>query len=94
MSNRGKQNKAKDKYPTKSSRGGCPLINEKINARAMKAYEENIANIRASHKNADVPEYVPPIITRADTWLGNWERDDGTYTSDTVREITGLIVSK
>ena len=81
-------------YPTKSSRGGRTLTNEKIRARAKKAYEEKVASIRAEDENAEIPDYEEEDIDRADTWLGNRNYDDGTYTCEAVKEVADLIVSK
>ena len=87
-----KKNKAKDNYPTISSRGGCSLTNERIRNKAELDHFELVTDLRRNDETIEVPEYVPPDITRADTWLGNRQRLDGSYSSDEVRKIAELMV--
>lgn len=92
LSARGKKNKANDKHPTCVSRGGCPLTNDRLRIQAQDDYEQHVAELKAADPNADVPEFVPPTITKADTWLGNRTRRDNSYTSEEVRKVAELMV--
>ena len=94
LSARGKANKAKDKYPTCVSRGGCPLTNERIRTKAIYDHEQLVAELRAADENAVVPVFVEPDISKADTWLGNRTRPDNTYTSEEVGKIAEFMVIK
>ena len=55
-------------------------------------YYELVTDLRRNDENTEVQEYVPPDITRTDTWLGNRQRLDGSYSSDEVRKIAELMV--
>ena len=86
-SQKGKENRARNIYPHRLSRGGYRRIEKILRDEKRKKMEEELGDSISLDRSPSPP-------SRHDKWKRARQRKDGEYTSDATREVAQRIVSR